>query len=149
MKNAALLLLLLVFGISCNSSKTNPSTKTSTSEEEYKATESDTVRIVNEEVEYEVIIIEPGFNTWLASRARPREFYTKSFLETRNIRYVTEWNSRVLQPQRYNPNLYEIQINYLNGIDYGYEVNYLMYNYFIYFQNTYKQNLLGVRVPLN
>ncbi|PSG88772.1 DUF6146 family protein [Aurantibacter aestuarii] len=148
MKNAILALMLLVFVVGCNSSKTNPNKNTSATEKN-KQVQNDTVRIVNEEAEYEVIIIEPGFNTWLASRARPREFYTQSFLEARNIRYVTEWNNRVLQPQRYNPNLYELQINYYNGIDYGYEVNYLMYNYFIYFQNTYKQNLLGGRVPVN
>ena len=29
------------------------------------------------------------------------------------------------------------------GIDYGYDVNYKLYNYFIYFQLTYKQQLTG------
>ncbi len=33
------------------------------------------------------------------------------------------------QPQRYNPNLYEMTINYEPHIHYGYEVNYLIYNY--------------------
>jgi hypothetical protein len=32
-------------------------------------------------------------------------------------------------------------INYNQNIDYGYEVNYLIYNYGL-FQNTYKQKLL-------
>jgi hypothetical protein len=34
-------------------------------------------------------------------------------------------------------------INYEYGIDYGYEVNYLIYNYMIYFQNTNNQRLFG------
>ena len=63
--------------------------------------------------------------------------------------YVTTWNSRVLQPQRFNPNLYEMQIDYKANIDYGYDVNYQLYNYFVYFQNRYKQNLLGGRIPPN
>jgi hypothetical protein len=52
----------------------------------------------------------------------------------------------VQQPYRYNPSLYEMTINY-DFNDYGYEVNYLIYNYMIYFQNTNKQTLFG-NVPL-
>jgi len=104
---------------------------------------NDTIRIANDELQYEVIIIDPGFSSWLASRAYPRGYHSQSYMENKNILYVTEWNNRVLQPQRYDPNLYEMTINYDSGIDYGYEVNYLIYNYMIYFQNTYKQNLYG------
>jgi hypothetical protein len=50
---------------------------------------------------------------------------------------------RVLQSNRFSPNLYEMTINYEYGIDYGYEVNYLIYNYMIYFQNTNNQRLFG------
>ncbi len=104
---------------------------------------NDTVRIANDSLEYEVIIIDNGFTNWLASRAYPRNYYSLQYLENKNYLYVTEWNNRVLQPQRYNPNLYEMSINYRPDIHYGYEVNYLIYNYMIYFQNTYKQKLWG------
>jgi len=106
---------------------------------------SDIVRIANDSLEYEVIIIDGGFNSWLYGNAKPRGFYSESYLENRNQIYVTEWNSRVMQPQRYN-NLYEMQINYDRNIHYGYEVNYLIYNYMIYFQITNKQ-ILGGFVP--
>jgi hypothetical protein len=33
-------------------------------------------------------------------------------------------------------------INYNQNIDYGYEVNYLIYNYMVYFQNTNKKTLV-------
>ncbi|MGC1516296.1 MAG: DUF6146 family protein [Maribacter sp.] len=114
------------------------------SEEEKNAfdqVEGDTIKITNEETEYEIIIIEPGFNFWLASVARPEGYYSQSFLENRNYIMVTEWNQRVLQPLRFNPNLYELQIDYRQNIDYGYEVNYKLYNYFIYFQRKYNQRL--------
>ncbi|KOP36742.1 hypothetical protein DBB36_08655 [Flavobacterium sp. WLB] len=104
---------------------------------------SDTVRIANDSLEYEVIIIDNGFSTWLQSRAYPRNYHSLAYLENKNNLYVTEWNSRVLQPQRYSPDLYEMSINYRPDIHYGYEVNYLIYNYMIYFQNTYKQKLWG------
>lgn len=113
------------------------------SDDNANLSQQDTVRIANDELEYEIIIIDPGFNYWLASRARPEGYYSQNFLESRNWQYVTEWNSRVLQPHRYNPSLYEMQIDYQPGIDYGYEVNYKLYNYFIYFQITYKQQLAG------
>lgn len=107
------------------------------------STQQDTVRIANDELEYEIIIIDPGFSFWLASRAQPEGYYSQHFLESRNLLYVNEWNNRVLQPQRFNPNLYEMRIDYDSGIDYGYDVNYKLYNYFIYFQITYKQQLAG------
>jgi hypothetical protein len=62
-------------------------------------------------------------------------------METRNQQMVINWNIRVLQPQQYDINLYQMQIDYDSNIDYGYDVNYKLYNYFIYFQLTYKQQL--------
>ena len=104
---------------------------------------NDTIRIANDSLEYEVIIIDPGFSTWLVSMSQPRGYHSLVYLETKNQIYVNEWNNRVMQPQRYNPNLYEMTINYEPQIHYGYEVNYLIYNYMIYFQNTFKQKLNG------
>ena len=104
---------------------------------------SDTIKIANEALEYEVTIIDAGFASLLNSRAFPRNYHSESFLESKNRFYVTEWNNRALQPFKYDPNLYEMQINYDSSIHYGYEVNYLIYNYMIYFQNTYKQQLFG------
>lgn len=105
---------------------------------------SDTVSIANEDLEYEIIIIEPGFNQWLNSVARPEGFYSQSFMENRNRLFVIEWNSRVMQSQRFDSNLYEMQIDYQSNIDYGYEVNYKLYNYFLYFQDKYKQRLSNI-----
>ncbi|MEH6680093.1 MAG: DUF6146 family protein [Sediminicola sp.] len=119
------------------------------SEQEKKAfeqKEGDTITIADDSTEYEIIIIEPGFNFWLNSVARPRQYYSQNYLENRNRLYVMEWNQRVLQPFRYSPNLYELQIDYSPSIDYGYEVNYKLYNYFIYFQRKYDQRL-GPFVP--
>ena len=143
MKKLIYTLLISVFIFNCNTSKTTASKK---DERLANAKQSDTVTIANDELEYEIIIIEPGFNFWLASRARPEGFYSLQYLENRNYIYVTEWNQRVLQPQRVDPSLYEMQIDYQPGIDYGYEVNYKLYNYFIYFQLTYNQRL-GPFVP--
>ena len=102
---------------------------------------AEAVEISDGKTAYEITIIEPGFHTWLLSIARPEGYYSQSFLEHRNALMVSTWNQRVMQPGRYNPNLYEMQINYDPQIDYGYEVNYKLYNYFIYFQRKYNQRL--------
>lgn len=139
MKNIIFILLTILILVSCSSTKTGIA-KTSS---EINSKKIDTIRIANDSLEYEVIIIDGGFTTWLNSQAKPRGFYTESYLENKNQIYVREWNNRALQPQRFNPNLYEMQINYNSNIHYGYEVNYLIYNYMIYFQINNKQQLAG------
>ncbi|MFD0962512.1 DUF6146 family protein [Pseudofulvibacter geojedonensis] len=128
MKIFSLLLTFFIF-ISCGNTK-----------EVLSAKEDDKVVIKNEELEYEIIIIEPGFNSWLATQPT-QDFFSQETLEIRNNRWVVEWNSRVLQPQRFNPNLYEMQIDYQPQIDYGKEVNYKLFMYFRYFQQKYQQRL--------
>ncbi|MBT8303890.1 MAG: hypothetical protein KJP09_05415 [Bacteroidia bacterium] len=138
MKNLLLIALIMATLIGCNASR-----NISSSPEEIDLSAQDTVRIKSDKVEYEIIIIEPGFNAWLVSIARPEGYYSQEFLEGRNLIYVSEWNRRVLNGSQFDPNLYEIQIDYRQGVDYGYEVNYKLYNYFIYFQRKYKQRLSG------
>lgn len=138
-----LVLTLLAIAIGCN---TNLPTITKEEKAIFNSKENDTVTIANDSIEYEIIIIEPGFNFWLQSMARSRGFYSQNFLENRNLVWVNEWNRRVMQPFQFDPNLYELQINYQSNIDYGYEVNYQLYNYFIYFQRKYNQRL-GTFVP--
>lgn len=102
----------------------------------------DTVRIANDSLEYEVIIIDPGFNSWLQSRAKPRNYYTQNYMEIKNNFWIAEWNIRVNTPQRYG-DMYQMRIDYQPQIDYGYEVNYLIYNYLVFFQVTNNQRLGG------
>lgn len=102
---------------------------------------SDTIRIANEELDYEVIIIDGGFTSWFNSYARPRGFYSPEYLETRNRFWVLEWNNRSRNPKLMH--LYEMPINYESTINYGFEVNYMLYNYLVYFQMTNKQQLGG------
>ena len=132
-------LLFAVFSIlvACNSSKTQKKF------DDKPKLESDTIRISNKEIEYDVIIIDGGFASWFNTYARPRSFYTQSYLEARNRVWVLEWNRRAMLPSQYNPNLYEMTINYDSTTNYGYEVNYMIYNYLVYFQLTNNQKLGG------
>ncbi|MHA7059082.1 DUF6146 family protein [Aquimarina sp. M1] len=138
MKNSIYIFILAMIIYSCGTTKDRKLDTATTNNI------SDTLRIANDDLEYEILIIEPGFSPWLATQP-PRGYYNQQFLEIRNRQYVTEYNQRVLQPQRYDPNLYLQQINYEQSIDYGYEVNYLLYNYFLYFEQQYQQKFFVSR----
>ncbi len=123
--------------LACNSSKNKK-----TFDDKPKL-ESDTIRISNDKLEYEVLIFDVGFSSWFNSYAKPRNYYSQAYLEARNRIWVLEWNRRAMQPMQYNTNLYEMTINYDNNTNYGYEVNYMIYNYLVYFQLTNNQKLGG------
>ena len=125
-----LIYILLFICLSCASSITNNKT----------VNDGDKIVIENKELDYEIIIIEPGFNSWLVTQ-KPISYYSQSTLEIKNKFYVTSWNQRVLQPFKYSTNLYEMSIDYDSHIDYGLEVNYKLFMYFTYFQQKFKQKL--------
>ena len=124
-------IVVLILIASCKSYNNN---QTINNDVKDSLVKSDTVSISSDESDYEIIIIEPGFNAWLLSTARPEGYYSQQWLESRNALLVQSWNQRNLQPFTYDPNLYELRINYDTRTDYGYEVNYKLYNYFVYFQ---------------
>ncbi|THF51493.1 hypothetical protein E6C50_06940 [Flavobacterium supellecticarium] len=126
------ILFFLIVLWSCTTPR--PVTAADRAEIDPTATTNDTVRIANDELQYEIIIIDPGFNSWLIARAKPRGFYDQKYLEVRNLDWVTGWNTRVTGLKPGQENLFTMNIDYNSGTDYGYEVNYLLYNYLVYFQ---------------
>ena len=132
-------LALSLFIFSCG---TKQNTVVSTDEIQ----EEKPVRIANDSLEYEVIILDIGFNTYLNTIARPMSFYSNEYLRTRNNYYVIEWNSRARNPSRFNPNIYENVIDYQTHIDYGLEVNYKLFWYFQFAQRKYNMRLGNFRV---
>ena len=132
MKSLIVLFCCALFIYSCDA------TRPALSQNSKTATKGDTIRIANDSLEYEILIIEPGFDTWLVTQP-PRGFYEIGYLESRNRLYITTYNQRALTG--YRPQLYFQAIEYEYHIHYGYEVNYLLYNYFIYFQKTFRQKL--------
>jgi hypothetical protein len=136
MKNVVVILIVFAFVLGCNSQKTMA---------DKTVAAKDTVKIANDSLGYEVMIADAGFNSWLAGRAYPRNYYSQTYLEAKNRIWVYEWNIRATNPQNYR-DLYDMQIDYSPTVNYGYEVNYLLYNYLVYFQNKFGQKL-GGRVP--
>jgi hypothetical protein len=102
----------------------------------------DTTRIKNDSLKYEIVIIDPGFNTWLLGNARPIGFYSLEYLESYNRYSISEWNMRFITSRTKDP--YQFYIDYDPIIKYGYEVNYMLFNYIQYFK-TKTGNRLGIR----
>jgi len=136
MKLLKQLLILFSFGLILYACGSSPIKNNS-------GTEEKPVVIANDSLEYEVIIIDPGFNFFLASVAKPEGFYSQNYLEARNKVWVLEWNNRARNPIQFNTGIYENIINYQPTTDYGYDVNYKLFNYFLFAQQKYKMNLGG------
>ena len=137
----SLILLCVLIGIMNSCGPLGDSNSANTDLAANQGKEKDTIVIKNDSLEYEIQIIEVGFYSWLQTQ-RPRGYYNQAYLENRNSFYVTRYNIRASNPIRYGPNLYPREINYDANIDYGYEVNYLLFNYFKFFEQKYNQNLM-------
>ncbi|WP_439128377.1 DUF6146 family protein [Polaribacter sp.] len=136
MKKFTKILLLISMGLLIWACGSTPINTTNTEKEE-------PVVIANDSLEYEIIIIDPGFTAYLAGVAQPEGFYTQSYLEARNRAWVITWNQRAQNPGMYNGNIYENIIDYQPNINYGYEVNYKLFNYFLFAQRKYRMSLGG------
>ncbi|MFO7617250.1 MAG: DUF6146 family protein [Bacteroidales bacterium] len=89
---------------------------------------------------YEVIIFDPGFSGWFATNRKPEWYYSKEYLENWNRQYITAWNDKVRNRgyQLFNPDNPFIQEIYWDPrVDYGLEVNYQLYHYFLFVEDTW------------
>jgi hypothetical protein len=129
MKKIIILLLSILLFSSCQTTKKVKNTK-----------QDNPVKIANKELEYEIIIFDNGFETYLYSIAKPMNYYSESYLENKNKFYVATWNERARNPMSYNPNIYENVIDYDFNTHYGLEVNYKLYNYFKFVEYKYGEH---------
>ena len=134
MKTFLTALVIFIFIVGCNSSKTTLKNTEKIQEQPY--------RIANDSLEYEIIIFDLGFETYLQTIARPANFYTQQYYENKNRLYVTEWNLRAQNPLRYNNQIFENRIDYDFNTNYGLDVNYKLYNYFKFVEYKYKIKIL-------
>jgi len=133
MKNLFFIFAICACIAACSGSKKN-------SETDVENNPKDTVKIANDSLDYELIIFEPGFDAWL-TKQQPRGYHSQNYLERKNRDFILTFNNRVLNTPHNSSNLYAFEINYDYTIDYGYELNYMLYNYFLFFQETNNQKL--------
>ncbi|MGA1977956.1 MAG: DUF6146 family protein [Bacteroidales bacterium] len=97
--------------------------------------------VSSDSTKYELIVIDPGFETWLLTKP-PVNYCSQQYYELKNRFFVLEWNYRYMHPLRYG-SLYDTWIDYDPLVDYGLDLNYRLYYYFLFFQERNHVNLLG------
>jgi len=90
--------------------------------------------------EYELLIIDAGFESWFITNKKPVWFYSNEYLETMNLQYVIAWNAKVRDPDMImnggnHPFIFEI--DYKPFVDYGIELNHKLYHYFRYVESSW------------
>lgn len=132
---------IVVFSLnSCGSSKT---------ENQKKNTQYSTLKFEKESTdstEYEIIITDIGYESFLITQ-KPINFYSQKYYENWNSYYVSDWNQKV-QTSMYHSakyqNVFDMYIDYNQSINYGIEVNYKLYYYFMFVEKRYG---IRFRVP--
>jgi len=90
--------------------------------------------------EYDLIITDPGFESWFIKHRKQPWYHTQEILESKNWSYVIAWNQRVRDGnyQMTHPgNPFLEEIDYRRDVDYGMDVNYKLYYYFKYVEDTW------------
>jgi hypothetical protein len=127
---ASIILLAVLTVFSCSSTKTVTVNK------------SEARLDVNaDSTEYDIIVLDPDFESFLVTEAKPMNFYTDQYYRNWNILYTREWNNRCNNTARYG-SFYSVPIDYSPNIDYGIELNYKLYNYFLFVEKRYKTHLV-------
>jgi hypothetical protein len=97
---------------------------------------------VNEEGEYDLIVIDDRYDYYLNAVAQPMNSYTEEYLKSRNRTLVSEWNSYYFSG-RYR-NIIESSIDYDPNIEYGLKYEYKLFQVFHYIQWRYGLKLSGI-----
>jgi len=102
------------------------------------------VTVSEDSTEYELIVMDPRFETFLASVPYSKEFYSNNYYRQWNIQYCVEWNIRHTNPLRYG-DFYQSSIPYESNVDYGLDFNFRLYQYFQFIQQEYGIVLISRR----
>ena len=127
------IVLVLIFLSSCGSNKTKKQDNTA----KYSTLELD--EISSDSTEYDIIISDIGYESFLVTQ-KPMEFYSQRYYENWNRYYVVDWNNKVRNSIYHSAkyqNVFEMFIDYNPSTNYGMEVNYKLYYYFMFVERRY------------
>ncbi len=103
---------------------------------------ADSVEVAKgDSTEYELIIFDNNFESWFITSQKPKWFHENSYYRSKINFYATDWNLRVLQNMHREP--YEYEINVDPNVDYGIDINWKLYWYFKYLEETLGIKLAG------
>lgn len=91
------------------------------------------IQTAEDSIEYELLVFDLGYETFLLTQPS-MEFYSESYYKSWNEKYVIEWNYR--HNSQASTGLYESYIDYDPNTEYGIELEYRLYYYFLYFEEV-------------
>ncbi|MEZ5082877.1 MAG: DUF6146 family protein [Bacteroidales bacterium] len=91
--------------------------------------------------QYELTIIEPGFDSWFITNRKPVWYHEETYYKTYNQLYVNEWNVRVRSIEFDVP--YDNIIHYNYMTEYGIDLEYKLFWYFKFMEDKYNMKLLA------
>jgi uncharacterized protein YcfL len=94
---------------------------------------------IMDSVYYELLVDEPGYDSWMATNSKPDWYHEKEYYRYWNLLYITEFNYRVLHSNTGHP--FDVMINYDQQTDYGPELEYKLYWYFKFIEDKYNTKL--------
>ncbi|ASK31489.1 hypothetical protein CEY12_15835 [Chryseobacterium sp. T16E-39] len=132
MKNLILILLIFFLPFSCSSQS---NTKTDKEKSEIKPSK-------NDDGEWDITVIDTQYDYFLNAVAKPMNQYSESYLKSRNILLVNEWNS-YFSSGKYR-NVIESSISYDPKENYGLKFEYKLYQVFAYVNWKYGLRMNGL-----
>ncbi len=126
MKQLFISLVVCTIAWSCTTSQKDITTKNNT-------------LVKSDSTEYEITIIDPGFDQWYMMRYSPANDMSNEIYKIKNLFAVSNWNDY------FNRGKYSRVINsyihYNSFTDYGIDVNRKLYWYFVYIEETSRISL--------
>jgi hypothetical protein len=100
--------------------------------------ETSDVAQITDSVEYDLIIMDIGFESWFATRNMPATARSNQYYKHWNYQYVIQWNQLHMQGHPY----FENYIDFDPHEDYGFDVNYKLYHYFKFVEEKTGKSLV-------
>lgn len=99
-----------------------------------------------EEKEHDLIVLDPGFETWFLTTWSPAKDRTLSYYDSWNDRYVQAWNYKATHPGY--ARFFNSTIDYDMHEDYGMEVSRKLYYYFRWVETELGIPILDFQRPM-
>lgn len=96
---------------------------------------------VEDSLEYELIVLDPKFETWYMMQNSPANYHSQQYYEYWNRQYVTVWNYHASSAQR--GSFFEPVIGWYPTVDYGFELNHKLFYYFQYVERVLKIEIIS------
>ena len=93
-----------------------------------RATDGNLIDISQNDEEYEVMVLDPGFETWFITTWSPAKDRSEEYYASWNQQYVTEWNYKATRAQ--TAKFFNDMIQYDANERYGIDVERKLFYYF-------------------